>query len=696
MHAEPCQPTRGAVRTPAPRVAPGPFEAAARVLPLCFVVACQGESTAPTTMSAPGREVTAAATDNVVASLAVIPDSQMVFAGDQFRVTARARNKAGEVLEVGVVWKVSNTSVVSTVGSPQPTMTFKALRVGTTSVKATVGERSRFSKVVVRAVSGAKVVVTPAEATVTAGATVQFVATGLTKAGETASVSVTWSGTAGAVSPTGVLTAGNTPGTYQVIAISAFGAADTSVVTIGGAPAPDPDPVTDVILVPENVAVTAGETVEFAAYGRSDAGDSVAVSVAYTATGGTIAADGKYTAGGAAGTYRVIAASAAGIADTSEVVISAAPIAQVVLQPDIAASRPGETSRFAASVLNTLGQSVPEPVTYGATCGAVTSVGVFTAPQGESGPCLVTASAGEKADTTEVVLLTNTLGQGIPFGLHNLWTEATRTQSSGIAAYTASHDYPAPSELVAHIAAARARGIRLVLVMTGGAHNRYKTDGVFDQAKWEAAMNAFDTPAIRDAVAAGVADRTIIGNSVMDEPQQSGTDAKDWGPPGTMTKARVDGMCGYVKAIFPTLPVGVGHDHNVFETGNSYQVCEFMIVQYAARKGNVTTWRDGALSLAARDGLQVIFSLNLLDGGTQDKTGAWDCPGTGGLGTHGTNCRMTPAQVRDWGKLLGQAGCALLSWRYDGTFMAKPENQAAISDVAITLSRLPQAPCTVR
>jgi hypothetical protein len=667
------------------------------VLPLCFVVACQGESTAPTTMSAPGREITAAATDNVVASLAVIPDSQIVFAGDQFRVTARPKNRAGQVLDVAVVWKVSNTSVVSTVGSSQPSMTFKALRVGTTSVKATVGERSRFSKVVVRAVSGAKVVVTPAEATVTAGATVQFVATGLTKAGETASVSVSWSGTAGAISPTGVLTAGNTPGTYQVIAISAFGAADTSVVTIGGAPPhPDPVPVTDVILVPENAAVTAGEMVEFAAYGRTDAGDSVAVSVAYTATGGTIAADGKYTAGGAAGTYRVIAANAAGIADTSEVVISAAPIAQVVLLPDIAASRPGETSRFATSVRNTLGQSVPEPVTYEATCGAVTSAGVFTAPLGESGPCRVTASSGEKADTTEVVLLTNTLGQGIPFGLHTLWASATTTQSSGVAAYSASQGWVAAGELAGHIAAARARGIRLVLVMTGGAHTRYKTDGVFDQAKWEAAMDAFDTPAIRDAVAAGVADGTIIGNTVMDEPQQSGTDAKAWGPPGTMTKARVDGLCGYVKAIFPTLPVGVGHDHNVFETGNSYQVCEFIIAQYAARKGNVVTWRDGALSLAARDGLAIIFSLNLLDGGTQDRTGVLDCAGTGGLGTHGINCRMTPAQVRDWGKLLGQAGCALLSWRYDGTFMARPENQAAISDVTITLSRLPQAPCKVR
>jgi plastocyanin len=619
-------------------------------------------------------------------------------AGDQFRVTARARNRAGEVLDVAVVWKVSNTSVVSTVGSSQPTMTFKALRVGTTSVKATVGERSRFSKVVVRAVSGAKVVVTPAEATVTAGATVQFVATGLTKAGETASVSVTWSGTAGAISPTGVLTAGNTPGTYRVIATAAFGAADTSVVTIGGAPdpGPDPDPVADVILVPENATVMAGETVEFAAYGRTDGGDSVAVSVTYTATGGTIAANGTYTAGGAAGTYRAIAASAAGVADTSEVVISAAPIAQVVLLPDIAASRPGETSRFAASVVNTQGQSVSEPVTYAATCGTVTSAGVFTAPRGESGACLVTAATGEKADTTEVVLLTSTLRQGIPFGLHNLWTTATTTQSSGVAAYSSSQDYVAPGELVGHIAAARARGIRLVLVMTGRAHDRYKTDGVFDQAKWEAAMDAFDTPAIRDAVAAGVADGTIIGNSVMDEPQQSGTDAKDWGPPGTMTKVRVDGMCSYVKAIFPTLPVGVGHDHNAFEPGNSYQVCEFIIVQYAARKGSVATWRDGALSLAARDGLGVIFSLNLLDGGTQDKTGAWDCPGTGGLGTHGTNCRMTPAQVRDWGKFLGQAGCALLSWRYDGTFMAKPENQAAISDVTITLWRLPQAPCAVR
>jgi hypothetical protein len=54
---------------------------------------------------------------------------------------------------------------------------------------------------------------------------------------------------------------------------------------------------------------------------------------------------------------------------------------------------------------------------------------------------------------------------------------------------------------------------------------------------------------------------------------------------------------------------------------------------------------------------------------------------------------MTPEQLRDWGKVIGPAGCAMLSWRYDGAFMGKPENQAALSDVAITLSTLPRTPC---
>ncbi len=662
-----------------------------RLLALGLVLACQGETTTPTAVSMATGEG-AAVTDNVVATVTVIPDSQMVFAGDQFQVVATPKNKAGQALDRSVAWKVSNTSVVSMVGSPLPAMTFKALRVGNTSVKATVDAKSRFSKVVARAVTGARVVVTPAEVTITGGETVQFLATGLTRAGETAAVNVTWAATGGAISPGGALAAGNAPGIYQVIATSAFGAADTSVVTIGA----PPEPVGEVILVPGTASVLAGGTVQFEAYGRTGAGDSTSVTVTYAATGGTIASGGRYTAGGVAGTYRVVATSPAGIADTAEVVISDAPVARVELLPDIAASRPGETTRFVASVWNTLGASVAVPVTYAASCGTVTGAGVFDAPRGTTGSCSVTATAEGEADTTDVVLLVDTPGQGVPFGINDLWATATATRTTGAAAFTASREYFPASEMAGHIQAARTRGVHLVLVMTGASHDRYKTNGVFDQAKWEAAMNAFDTPAMRDAVAQGVTDGTIIGNSVMDEPQQSGTTVKDWGPPGTMTKLRVDGLCSYVKGIFPTLPVGVGHDHSAFEPGNSYQVCDFFMPQYALRKGNVAAWRDAGLALAARDGMRVIFSVNLLDGGQQDKNGAWDCPGTGGVGTHSPNCRVTPAQLREWGRLLGPAGCALVSWRYDASFMAKPENQAAISDVAIALAGLPRTPCGSR
>jgi hypothetical protein len=666
-----------------------PVRIAARWLPLGLLFACQDETTTPSAVPAPAGATAAAAADDVVSTLTLVPDSQMVFVGDQFQVIAQPKNRAGQVLQRTIGWSVGNTNVVTPVPPLGMTATFKGLKTGKTSVKATTDGKSRFSKVVVRSVAGAKVVVTPAVATVAGGETVTFVAKGLTQAGETAGVNVTWAATGGTISTAGVLTAGHSPGTYRVIATSGFGAADTSLVTITGTA----DPVAAVVLVPETVSLLTGETRQFDAYGLTEAGDSVAVTVSYTATGGTISGGGLYTAGSANGTYRVVAATASGLADTAEVTIAPAPIGRVTLMPDIAATRAGETTRFTATVWDAVNNPVPEPVGYEASCGTVTGAGVFTAPPDHGGSCLVIASAQNQADTTEVVLLPDDPGQGIPFGVNDLWSTATKPKATGVAAFTGSREYFPASEIVSNIQAARARGIRRILVMTGGSHDRYKTNGVFDLAKWEAAMNAFNTPAIRTAIAEGVADGTIIGNSVMDEPQQSGTTSKDWGPPGTMTKARVDGLCAYVKNMFPTLPVGVGHDHAAFEPNNSYQVCEFFMPQYAARKGNVFAWRDAALAMAARDGMRVVFSLNLLDGGVQDKTGAWDCPGTGGVGTHSPNCRVTPAQLKDWGKTLGQAGCAMMSWRYDATFMGKPENQAAISDVAITLSGLPRSSC---
>jgi hypothetical protein len=88
------------------------------------------------------------------------------------------------------------------------------------------------------------------------------------------------------------------------------------------APAPTPTPtLAQVYLSPASVTLSAGGTKQFSAYGKTSVGDSVAVTVSFTGTGGTMSATGLYTAGTAGGAYRVVA-SANGKTDTSAVTIA--------------------------------------------------------------------------------------------------------------------------------------------------------------------------------------------------------------------------------------------------------------------------------------------------------------------------------------------------------------------------------------
>ncbi len=194
-------------------------------------------------------------------------------------------------------------------------------------------------------------------------------------------------------------------------------------------------------------------------------------------------------------------------------------------------------------------------------------------------------------------------------------------------------------------------------------------------------LRQFNTAAIKDAVARGVADGTIIGATVMDEPYVSGgADGRaNWGP-GTMTKARVDSLCGEVKRLFPTLPAGAEHQHDKFEPTKGYRVCDFIVDQYDHRRGDITAFRDAGLAMARRDGHAVLCSLNVLDGGVQDRDGTFDCtgPGQAGPGTFSPNCRMTPEQVRAWGLTLGPVGCGLFMWRSDAAYLANTRESTGV------------------
>lgn len=278
---------------------------------------------------------------------------------------------------------------------------------------------------------------------------------------------------------------------------------------------------------------------------------------------------------------------------------------------------------------------------------------------------------------------------GIPFGPYDLWEGAT-TLKWGPAPFTMSIDNSFfPTSLAQRIAAARAKRFRLVLSMTGGPNNVI-TNGKFDLAKWKARMNQLNTTAIKNAVADGVADGTIVGNVLLDEP-----DTPRWG--GVITKPMVDEMAAYAKTIFPTMPMGITLAVRGFQwrPGERFRVVDFVAVQFGwyYDQGNVTAWREKVLSFARTNGVAPMFSLNILNGGVTDKTGVWDCPSTGGKGTKTPQCRMTADQVRTWGQAIGPFGCALLMWRYDQAFMANAANQAAFRDVASMLNGKPQRSC---
>jgi hypothetical protein len=283
------------------------------------------------------------------------------------------------------------------------------------------------------------------------------------------------------------------------------------------------------------------------------------------------------------------------------------------------------------------------------------------------------------------------IGPGIPVGPIRLWTMNKLEWGPG--PFTASQNSIHPDTLIAQINAARSKGHRLIVAMTPGPSTRYVTNGQFDMAKWKKAMDGYNKSTLKTAVAAAVADGTIISNLLIDEPE-----TKRWGT--TLTKAKIDQMAVYVKAIFPTLPVGINYGPPGYKWRSTerYTKLDYVVFQYAhwVTNGNVITWKDAVLAQAKLDGVRPAFSLNVLNGGKQDRgDGYYDCigPDMGGLGTRYPNCTMTPTQIRSWGKTLAPLGCAMLFWQFNKTYFTNSNNLSALTDVATLAKSQPRPTC---
>ena len=207
-------------------------------------------------------------------------------------------------------------------------------------------------------------------------------------------------------------------------------------------------------------------------------GATVPPGIAWRASGGTIDRRGLFTAGSRAGDYRIIVSSVGTAAtDTVRVTVAAPPPATAVANSD-SVKAPGPV----AATAKTPAAAAPPP--------------------------------GH--------------GEGIPFGYYGDWQDA---RESGQTAFSLTVRMYKPEEVVSQINQARAQGRHLLLAMAGGAHRQYKTAGVFDLSKWIARMSDYNTTEIHDAIAKGVADGTVVGNIVMDEPHNTVAE-NSWGPKG--------------------------------------------------------------------------------------------------------------------------------------------------------------------
>jgi hypothetical protein len=152
----------------------------------------------------------------------------------------------------------------------------------------------------------ASVVVSPSGASVIGGQRQQYTAAGLMSDGSTVAIGVTWSATGGTIDVGGLFMAGNTGGTFQVIATHVTtGIADTVPVTVRA--------VQSIALSPTSASLSTGGTRQFAVTGTlSDGSTASLTTVGYSASGGTISANGLYTAPLTAGSYTVKAQLAPG------------------------------------------------------------------------------------------------------------------------------------------------------------------------------------------------------------------------------------------------------------------------------------------------------------------------------------------------------------------------------------------------
>ncbi len=281
---------------------------------------------------------------------------------------------------------VDFTSVVT--GTADPSVGWEVIETGGGSVSAagTYTAPLAIGDYTVRAVSRASagalgtakvrvghvaVAVSPSAATVGAGGALAVTAQVTGTKDDSVSWSIREPSGCGTVSPSGQYTA---PASAAVCHVDVTSTADpsavaeaTATVTAPPAPTPTPPAPVSVTITPASATADACRTLAFTATVSGTSNGAVTWTIQEGSAGGTIAADGIYTAPATAGTYHVVASSQESPGSSAVAAVTVADrILGVTVSPATAMLAPGGTAVFTATVTT--------------TCGTVTSAKLVAAP----------------------------------------------------------------------------------------------------------------------------------------------------------------------------------------------------------------------------------------------------------------------------------------------------------------------------
>ena len=245
-----------------------------------------------------------------------------------------------------------------------------------------------------------QIVISPASAVVSMGQTQEFTAAIQNAYGETLSGgTVTWS----ADSALGTITSG---GVFSASTVGSGVVTATYGGIIGTAPVAVIDgSVVSVSISPASASVTSGATQQFAVSVLDSGGNTVAVTPAWSVSGGigTMAADGTFTAGTAGSGS--ITATVNTVSQTASVTVTPGALDTMTIAPSSATVLNGETLQFTATGADANGNTVSANPTWAVTggIGSIDTAGLFTASAVGSGA--VTATSGSVTASVDVTVI---------------------------------------------------------------------------------------------------------------------------------------------------------------------------------------------------------------------------------------------------------------------------------------------------